>query len=720
MLSFLAKGQTPVKLVSAKTVNVVDSFKIKTTKVTGISTNSTSTTKAADKLITERAAKLYADGLVFAGGTTTKVDTLSGLPGTDYMKYIDSNLMLLSYRNAINSKQPLLVSGSNIKTINSGSLLGPGNIVLITPGDTILKAPRLLPGTNIGISGTYPNLTINGIADPTKQNILVPGTDIKNINGSSLLGSGNIVLLTPADTVLKAPRFVPGSNITFSGTYPNITISAATPGATFDSSTIYLLLATKASLTALNDTAAALRNITDYLLGNGLLLDTVSGQPRIRADTSTSVLSALVNQYQIGKYLKNISSVNDSTIAFSKGDGTVTNLVFHGSSLTPTYLANGYLNRYNQYVDFNTDSIAQGSTNKWYSNALARGAITVTGTGGTYNSTTGILNLSGGGGGSQWVTGTFNTSNIHFGTSGNIGNVGIGDTARSKFTITTNLGLGTTYPGAPYLALPDSLGMIIQNLTPATNGTQQMPGFLTYIGQTYKTNATAGSQTISVRTGLVPIQGTTAGGGDYVIEFKLPGSATYVAQQFRFDHTGAFFAINGISTNGGISANGSIGGGAFGMNAASTNVIANITTTSTPGLSFTGSVSTAGIPVRRSQYIAQSSSAWNTTAPGASLLTFADEVRAISGSAVTGSKVWMSKLDASAWFDALQLFDNGRLSLSNTLTLKSYTVATLPAGNVGDVAIVTDATSPTYLGTLTGGGSVKTPVFFNSTAWVSY
>ena len=34
-------------------------------------------------------------------------------------------------------------------------------------------------------------------------------------------------------------------------------------------------------------------------------------------------------------------------------------------------------------------------------------------------------------------------------------------------------------------------------------------------------------------------------------------------------------------------------------------------------------------------------------------------------------------------------------------------------------AYVTDATIPTYLGILTGGGTVKCPVFYNGTAWVS-
>lgn len=62
----------------------------------------------------------------------------------------------------------------------------------------------------------------------------------------------------------------------------------------------------------------------------------------------------------------------------------------------------------------------------------------------------------------------------------------------------------------------------------------------------------------------------------------------------------------------------------------------------------------------------------------------------------------------------------GAVSFGKPVNLKSYTVATLPAGTLGDIAYVTDATTPTYLGALVGGGAVKTPVFFNGSAWVSY
>lgn len=52
--------------------------------------------------------------------------------------------------------------------------------------------------------------------------------------------------------------------------------------------------------------------------------------------------------------------------------------------------------------------------------------------------------------------------------------------------------------------------------------------------------------------------------------------------------------------------------------------------------------------------------------------------------------------------------------------LVAYTVATLPtAGVTGRRAYVTDATAPTFLGALTGGGTVVCPVFDNGSAWVA-
>ena len=61
-----------------------------------------------------------------------------------------------------------------------------------------------------------------------------------------------------------------------------------------------------------------------------------------------------------------------------------------------------------------------------------------------------------------------------------------------------------------------------------------------------------------------------------------------------------------------------------------------------------------------------------------------------------------------------------KTTIRGVIQQTTYTVASLPAGITGMFAVVTDATAPTYLGALTGGGSVVCPVFYNGTAWVSH
>lgn len=50
--------------------------------------------------------------------------------------------------------------------------------------------------------------------------------------------------------------------------------------------------------------------------------------------------------------------------------------------------------------------------------------------------------------------------------------------------------------------------------------------------------------------------------------------------------------------------------------------------------------------------------------------------------------------------------------------LPGYTVATLPTGTVGDIAYVTDASSPTSGAAVVGGGSAVRQVFFDGTNWI--
>lgn len=99
--------------------------------------------------------------------------------------------------SSLTSKQDTLVSGTNIKTVNGTSILGPGNI-LISGGsgggiDTV-------DASNVNYTPAFTSLTATNVQgaitelDTKKQATLVSGTNIKTINGFPITGSGNLVV----------------------------------------------------------------------------------------------------------------------------------------------------------------------------------------------------------------------------------------------------------------------------------------------------------------------------------------------------------------------------------------------------------------------------------------------------------------------------------------------------------------------------------------------
>ena len=88
-------------------------------------------------------------------------------------------------KRAQQGMQDELISGTNIKTVEGQSLLGSGNID-VTKADVGLSNVDNTSDVNKPIS--IPTQTILN----SKQAKLVSGTNIKTINGSSVLGSGNL------------------------------------------------------------------------------------------------------------------------------------------------------------------------------------------------------------------------------------------------------------------------------------------------------------------------------------------------------------------------------------------------------------------------------------------------------------------------------------------------------------------------------------------------
>jgi hypothetical protein len=134
-------------------------------------------------------------------------------------------------QNALNAKQATLVSGTNIKTINGSSVLGAGDLV-VSGGVTSVTAS--LPISSSG--GATPNITIqqadsgqSGFLDSSdwnhfnnKQDGLISGSNIKTVNGGSIVGSGNLSVGTVTSVTATAPMASTG------GATPVLSMDSAT------------------------------------------------------------------------------------------------------------------------------------------------------------------------------------------------------------------------------------------------------------------------------------------------------------------------------------------------------------------------------------------------------------------------------------------------------------------------------------------------------------
>lgn len=133
--------------------------------------------------------------------------------------------------SAVSTKQATLVSGTNIKTVNNQSLLGSGNITIQSGGTTDYDELDNRPSINgITLSGSNTGATLG------LQDALVSGTNIKTVNSTSLLGSGDISIIgLPSQTGQS------GKYLTTDGTNASWATSPGS-GASYDSTNKRLVL----------------------------------------------------------------------------------------------------------------------------------------------------------------------------------------------------------------------------------------------------------------------------------------------------------------------------------------------------------------------------------------------------------------------------------------------------------------------------------------------
>lgn len=120
--------------------------------------------------------------------SATKLSTARNINGVPFDGTTDINIATVDAYTKTETnaclalKQNNLVSGTNIKTVNGSSILGSGNITIASGG------------TWGSITGTVSSQTDLQSCFNSKQNSLVSGTNIKTINGQSIVGSGDFVI----------------------------------------------------------------------------------------------------------------------------------------------------------------------------------------------------------------------------------------------------------------------------------------------------------------------------------------------------------------------------------------------------------------------------------------------------------------------------------------------------------------------------------------------
>lgn len=152
--------------------------------------------------------------------TTKLASSATSLPATQHNQLTGRDIgdahtigAITGLQTALDDKQDTLTSGTNIKTVNSVSLLGSGNVSV----GTVTSVAALTIGTTgtditstVATGTSTPVITLNvptasstvrgalSSGDWTtfnsKQDLLVSGTNIKTINGTSVLGGGNLVV----------------------------------------------------------------------------------------------------------------------------------------------------------------------------------------------------------------------------------------------------------------------------------------------------------------------------------------------------------------------------------------------------------------------------------------------------------------------------------------------------------------------------------------------
>ena len=130
----------------------------------------------------------------------------------------------------------LTTSGGPITTSGTVTLAGT---LAVASGGTGTATPNIVAGTNITVSGTWPNQTIaasggsgsvTSVAATVPAFLSVAGSPITTSGTLAITLSGSALPVVNGGTGTTTPSIVAGTNVTVSGTWPNQTINATNSG----------------------------------------------------------------------------------------------------------------------------------------------------------------------------------------------------------------------------------------------------------------------------------------------------------------------------------------------------------------------------------------------------------------------------------------------------------------------------------------------------------
>jgi len=301
---------------------------------------------------------------------------------------------------------------------------------------------------------------------------------------------------------------------------------------------------------------------------------------------------------------------------------------------------------------------------------------------------------------------------------------GTTDTAGAALTITGSQSTGTGAAGAINFQTSSSAASTgtAQNAlaTVMTIGPNTLTGSQTTsalnLTQTWNTSGAPSAINLNVIN-------TSSGSNSYLINLQVGGSSVFVVTQLG---AASMFATLANNPRFGISATGD----------AFARVLFGIQTNGVPFFGFGSGSSTRDVFLSRKASANLRFGEADVAAPVAQTLSVQSVVAGTSNTAgtdftITGSQGTGTGIGGDIIFQVATAGTTGTAQNALATAMRVYnnktvfvgagfTVATLPtAGTAGRRAYVTDALAPTFLGTLTGGGAVVTPVFDNGTAWVA-